>query len=239
MRVGMRCPALCRWSCAALLAIACGLASGSAEAHGGEAIVLVPLLGDMIFTVYDFVAFADEDRSNGWLIPQFIWTTPQAVLLNIEPFSSGELPLFLSVWTSQLSAFSIYGLASPDVSTSALYGISWAIGFNTALTTKVTALAVEREWSPRAIAITQLVAATPQLIVAGYALASPESIPRQRAAVLAFGGWSGALFAHGVASLILFRPKPPPKAKQAWQLAPSMLHGEHGLAPGLVAFGTL
>ncbi len=201
--------------------------------------MLVPLLGDTIFTVYDFVAFADEDRSNGWLIPQFIWTTPQAVLLNIEPFSSGELPLFLSIWTSQLSAFSSYGLASPDVSTSALYGLSWAIGFNTALTTKTIALALQREWSPPAIAITQLVAATPQLIAAGYALASPEGIPRQRAAVLAMGGWSSALFVHGVASLILFRPKPPPKTKQAWQLAPGMLQGERMLAPGLVAFGEL
>ena len=226
---------------AAALAAACLTWTAPAAAHGGEAVVFVviPVLGNVVFSVYDFVAFADNDRSNGWLITQTIWASPQALLLNIEPFSFGEFPLFLHIWANQLSAFGIYGLASSRVSSTALYGLAWGIGFDTALTAKTTALALQGEWSPRSIAITQLVAATPQLIVAGYALASPESIPNQRAAVLALGGWSSAILVHGVASLILYRPKPAPKpAKQAWQLAPSVLQGERGLAPGLAAFGT-
>jgi hypothetical protein len=233
--------ALGQWTCAVSFAAASLTVARPVEAHGQEVVgvVLIPLLGDTVFTVYDFVAFADDDRSKGWLITQTVWATPQALLLGMDHFSFGAFPLGISIWADQLSAFGVYGLASPSVSTTTLYGLSWAIGANTAITTKAIALALDGEWSPRTIAITELVAAAPQLAVAGYALASPESIPHQRAAVLALGGWSSAILLHGVASLIWYRPKPPPEPKRAWQLAPGMLPGERGLAPGLVAVGTL
>ena len=201
----------------------------------------VPLLGDAVFTVYDGVAAGSDERSNGWLITQSIFTTPQAVFLGLGPHFVGpdELPLGIQIWLTQLSAFSIYGLASPRVSMPTLYGISWALGADLAITNQVAALSLQRRFSPPTQAITSIVASVPQLVVAGYALASPDSVPRQRAAVLALGGWSSALLLHGAASLVWYRPAPPVKPEQAIQLGPSMLQGARGLVPGLVASGVL
>ena len=136
----------------------------------------------------------------------------------------------------QLSAFSIYGLASPRVSTRALYGLSWGIGANTALSNNAVAMALEKMWLRPSVAITQLAFAVPQLAVAGYALHSPEDFPRQRAAVLTLGAWSSALFVHGVLSLALYRPKPLPP-QQTWRVVPSMIESELALAPAITAVG--
>lgn len=199
-------------------------------------------VADASFAVTDLVAAANDSRSNVWVIPQAVVTTPQSALLSygqvIDPFDAGGT-LATGV-VDHLAAFSIYGLASPRVSTSALYGISWGIGLDTAFTSSAIGRAIEGEFAPRSIAIMQLVASAPQIVVGAYALRSPRDFPRQREAVIALGAWSSALFVHGALSLALYKPKPEPdpnKKQQSFHLVPSFVSADLALAPGLVAVG--
>lgn len=241
-----------RWLAAGLLGAACVAAPARAQAHGlDEGVVLfalVVVVADTSFAVADFVAAANDSRSNVWVIPQAVLATPQAVALSVgqvvEPY---EAPgVFFTGVIDQLAAFSIYGLASPHVSTSTLYGISWGIGFDTAFTNDAIGRAVAGEFAPRSVAIMQLVASAPQIALGAYALRSPRDFPRQREAAIALGAWSSALFVHGALSLALYRPKPEPGAEpkpdakqkqQSFHLVPSLVSADLALAPGLVAVG--
>jgi hypothetical protein len=232
---------------AGLLGVACAAAPAPARAHGlddgGLLFALFVAVADATFVVGDVIAAADDSRSNVWVIPQAVVTTPQAVALSVgqvvDPYGPGET-LATGV-VDQLAAFSIYGLASPRVSTSTLYGISWGIGLDTAFSNAAIAGALEGQWSPRSLAVMQLVGSVPQMLVGGYALRSPQDFPRQRAAAVALGAWSSAVFVHGALSLALYRPEPgkpgPAKKQQSFHLVPSLVSDNLALAPGLVAMG--
>ena len=241
----MNATGLRRWLVAGPLGLVSLASPSPASAHGppGEvaAVLLTIVVVDATFTVVDFVAFADDSRSNAWVIPQAILATPQAILFGGATHHDTDVPVGLCIAMNQLTAFALYGLASPRVSTSALYGLSWGIGANTALTNKAVALALHGEFPSRAMAITELVSSVPQIAVAGYALRTPDEFPRQRAAVLALGAWSSALFVHGALSLAFYRPKPEPKAaptpQHTWRLTPGVVSSDLAFAPGLVALG--
>jgi len=229
-----------RWGCAAGLAFAVLAAPEAAYAHGGQGAaqaILVAALGDVVFTTYDLVALAGDERGSGWLVAQGIWATPQAVLLDIEPFDSAGIPLGVGIWLNQLTAFSLYGLWDKQASASSLYGISWAMGANAALTTHIAAAAFDGRFLPPSQAITALVASVPQMALALYAIESPESLSEQRQAVLLLGAWSAGIFSHGAASLFFYRPKPPPRAEATWKLTPTVLAAQRGLAPALSVRG--
>lgn len=233
-----------RWLAAGVLGIACASAPGRAAAHtpnfsdGEVAVILVAFLSDLTFTVVNAVAATNDSRHDAWVIPQAVLSTPQAILFGVVEYDDDKdfIPVAMPIVINQLTAFSIYGLASPRVSTTALYGLSWGIGADAALTNNAVSHALGGMFVKRSTAITELVFAVPQLAVAGYALHSPEDFPRQRAAVLALGAWSSALLVHGVLSLALYRPKPlpseTPKKEQAWFVMPSLIERELGPAPG-------
>lgn len=201
--------------------------------------ILVAFLSDLTFTVVDAVAAASDSRHNAWVIPQAVLSAPQAILFGVVEYDDDNdfIPVAMPIVINQLTAFSVYGLASPRVSTTALYGLSWGIGADAALTNNAVSRALEGMFVKRSVAITELVFAVPQLAVAGYALHRPEDFPRQRAAVLTLGAWSSALFVHGVLSLALYRPKPlpseTPKKEQTWHVVPSVIERELGPAPGV------
>ena len=227
-----------RWLAAGALGIGClssprlAVARGPYFSTGESAVILVAFLSDVTFTVADAVAAASDNRHNAWVIPQAVLSTPQAILFGVVEYDDNDfIPVALPIVINQLTAFASYGLASPRVSTTSLYGLSWGIGANAALTNNAVAAATAgRLFVPPSVAITELAFAVPQLAVAGYALHSPQDFPRQRAAVLALGAWSSALFVHGVLSLALYRAKPLP-TPQSWHVFPSLIGSELGPAP--------
>lgn len=227
-----------RWLAAGALGIGCLSSPQLAAARepyfsdGEGAVLLVAFLSDVTFTVVDAVAAANDSRHNAWVIPQAVLSTPQAILLGVVEYDDNDfIPVALPIVINQLTAFASYGLASQRVSTTALYGLSWGIGANAALTNNAVAAATAGNLFVRpSVAITELAFAVPQLAVVGYALHSPQDFPRQRAAVLTLGVWSSALFVHGVLSLALYRAKPRP-TPQAWHVFPSLIGRELGPAP--------
>ena len=196
------------------------------------AVLLVAFLSDVTFTVADVVAAANDSRHNAWVIPQAVLSAPQAILLGVVEYDDHDfIPVALPIVINQLAAFASYGLASQHVSTTQLYGLSWGIGANAALTNNALAAASEgRIFVGRGVAITELAFAVPQLALAGYALHRPQDFPRQRAAVLTLGAWSSALFVHGMLSLALYRAKPRP-TPQTWHVLPSIVACELGPVP--------
>lgn len=227
-----------RWLAAGALVIGClssprlAAANGPHFSDGETAVILVAFLSDVTFTVADAVAAATDSRHNAWVIPQAVLSTPQTILFGVVEYDDNDfVPVALPIVINQLTAFASYGLASQGVSTTPLYGLSWGIGANAALTNNAVSAATEgRIFVGRSVAITELAFAVPQLAVAGYALHSPQDFPRQRAAVLTLGVWSSALFVHGVLSLALYRAKPPP-TPQTWHVFPSLIGRELGPAP--------
>lgn len=223
----------------------CLLAPGSAWAHGpsnGElAAALLIAAGDLAFVVGDVVAFANDERDKVWLIPQAIFTTPQAASLNVLAYLEQDTPVGIAMFGDQVATFAIYGLANPELSTTALYPLSWAIGSNLALTNNAFALSLHSKLSSKAVATTEITAAVPQLVVAGFALGSPSNFPSQRPVLLALGGWSAALFTHGAMSLI-FRhaaadAHEPPEAGFDFHLTPGMVTADRQRAPGVFVHG--
>src|SRR5262245_29946862 len=149
-----------RWLAAGLVGATCLVASVPARAHGHPDDVLVAIMvgtivADTAFFAIDAIAAIDDSRSNAWVIPQAILTTPQVLFFSgfelSDPFESAPGLLFSGV-VHHLGAFSIYGLASPRVSTTALYGLSWGIGTNTALTSNVIGYTIAAQFAPPAIA---------------------------------------------------------------------------------------
>jgi hypothetical protein len=205
---------------------------------------LAVIAGDMAFATADVIAFAGDSRSTVLLLPQAIFVTPQALLFNSSPYTDPEMPVGIAMFGDQMATFAIYGMASSRVSTTVLYPLSWAIGANVALTNNALALAFQSKLSPKAVATTEIVASVPQLIVAGFALGSPDNFSSQRSALFALGGWSAGLFTHGVMSL-MFRyaahePEPEPKRPQAeWKLTPGLVStsAERSVAPGFLVHG--
>lgn len=218
------------------------------SAHGLDTpttvvLVVVPLI-DSAFMIGDAVAAVDDARSNFWLLPQAVFLAPQAALLGIERYDDEPfLPLGVSIVVAQLTAFPVYGLASPQVSTTALYGLSWGVGVNAALTNNAVALASRGKLASPIVAVSELAASVPQIAVAGFALHSPPDFPRQRAAVLALGAWSSALFVHGALSLAFYRPAPKQRSAShsappwSFTVAPGLVPSEMAAAPGLMVLG--
>ena len=229
--------------------LCCLLTPARASAHGLDdtqvAVELALLAGDIAFSVADIAAYAGDARSNAWLIPQAIYTLPQAALCNAETYISSDSLLGVSIVGDQLATFAIYGVAGRGVSTTALYPLSWGIGANIALTNNAVALTLRSKLASKSVATTEIVASVPQLVVAGFAVGSARNFPSQRPVLLALGGWSAGLFTHGVMSLVLrhvapraYEPDDANKDEQAgWSLNPSVVAVDRSRVPGFVIQG--
>jgi hypothetical protein len=227
----------------------CLLTPARASAHGLDdpavGIALAVAAGDLAFAVADVAAFAGDARSNAWLIPQAIYTPPQAALCNADAYISRGSLLGVCIFGDQLATFAIYGVAGRGVSTTALYPLSWAIGANIALTNNAVALTLRSKLASTSVATTEIAASVPQLVAASFAVGSARNFPSQRPVLLALGGWSAGLFTHGVMSLVLrhaapraYEPKTLDKDEQAgWSLSPSMVAVDRSQAPGFVIYG--
>src|SRR5690349_5490285 len=229
------------------LALACFGTGRNACAHGQEVLsVVLPIMAaDTIFTMYDLGAFATDARSQGFMLVQSIGTIPQAFLFDVgtayDPGENDDVDVILgvSIWLNQLAAFGSYALARPEASTRVAFGLSLAISADAALTSSSIGLFRHSRLAPGSMAILEILASTPQLALATYAVASPLEVQAERKSILLLGAWSSALFAHGIASLALERPRSCVRTRNAasFQLAPTWLRSEAGSAPGIAAFG--
>jgi hypothetical protein len=103
-----------------------------------------------------------------------------------------------------------HGLAGAALSTArpdVLYGVPWAVGFDTAFTVSALAAAGGHHLFSRPLGAVEMALTAPQIAVASYAIVKdPHGVLGWAPLV----GWSGALFVHGLVSVIVPRPEPPP-----------------------------
>ena len=117
---------------------------------------------------------------------------------------------------------------------------SFSVGADTALSTVVLTRASMGQLSRRFMGMTEALVAVPQLVVSsGEAIRASGG---DRTAWAALGVWSGALFAHGLASVVkgadggeLDQPQAP-RAPVTLSIAPMMVAGATSRGPG-VTFG--
>src|SRR4051812_45921398 len=109
-----------RWWGAALIGVGCLAAPAPAQAHGLDGpellIALGVAAGDVAFAVGDVVAFAADSRSTVWLLPQAIFTTPQAARSSVLAYIDPDTPVGLTIFADQLATFAMYGIANRRVS---------------------------------------------------------------------------------------------------------------------------
>jgi hypothetical protein len=113
------------------------------------------------------------------------------------------LPLGASVWSGALTAHGIWGAASPQSDPALVMGVSWAVGANVAFTVGAVGAATNRRLRVPELVLgsLELAGTAPTIAVGAYELASPGRPSKPVFAGLV--AWSGALFVHGVASVVV------------------------------------
>jgi len=165
-------------------------------------------VGDLVLTGSDLVYLPNGRRpAIGWSITKAVIGVPQALFYNgilassaASGDSSGTLIFgtFASAYTTSLAVNGIWLLAS-DRDPSSLYGLSWAIGANTAFTSAAVGTIIGKKWPGTSFGFFEMVAMAPTLTVGAVRLADPTS---ERLAWGVLMGWSGVLFTHGLVSVI-------------------------------------
>jgi hypothetical protein len=252
----------------AILAVALVLAPArparaGAAADIGRAIGIalgggVILGADVVYTVHDAsVAEKGERPSRGWSMSETFGATPQAIIANgflVAGLASGEskgfAPVYFllpSIWTSALSTHGIWGVASKSVHPGTLFGASWAIGANLAFTSGALGAAFDDRLPGAPFGVVEMLGTTPTIAVGISRLVDPKGT--DKGAWAALTAWSGALFVHGVASLVTGLQDKGEEEQQSEQgddkprdgarfyLAPTIVSDGVARVPGIVAGG--
>lgn len=258
----------------AALAIGAVVATpGDARAGSGEDIALAGLGAGLLGFLGADIAFAAHDLDaaihnnlirDDWLPAEAVVTVPQTLLFNTlllglntdndEDFAIlgtalGTLP---TAGVTALTTHGFWGIADKNTDADAMAGISVIVGTNVALTMSAIGRATQRRVHSRGIGIFTTALATPGTVVGIYE--STFSRPQQPAWI-GLTAWSGALFVHGVVSMIVDgKPRssePPPEAasrglqrgpkglfaQASFTVAPTVLSDGGRQMPGIVAGG--
>jgi len=154
------------------------------------------------------------------------------------------LTALMGGWTGAMSTSGSWGLAA-DIDAASLYGISWAIGMNTALTTMAVGSLVGGKRGKLAQGIFEMGGTLPTLAVSAVRLTDPTSA---RPAWGALAGWSGLIFVHGLVTTLRARsseaseerpPEPPAGAAFAPRVffSPTVVSDGVRSSPGLSVSG--
>lgn len=139
-----------------------------------------------------------------------------------------------------LAVHGIWAVGWAGADPEALYGGSWAIGTNTALTAAALSSTIRGRLPWRWQGLVGIIEAAPVLAGCSAVAATPGRTDRVQFA--AIGAWSGALLAHGGLTLA-FGPRsehvnePEPKKSAEVTLAPTILPGGRVPAQGPVLVG--
>ncbi|APR85659.1 Hypothetical protein A7982_11008 [Minicystis rosea] len=237
-------------------------ASGDTAIAGA---VLVVFGVDVGLTSYDvFVAAKGRLPTRAGAITEIALVAPQSVLVTggltavVLDNKRSEPALALIVippmWINAMTTHGIWGAATDRVRPELLPALSLMVGANATLTTFALGHAFSQRLLSRPLGVAAMALTAPQLAVAIPAAIKSD---RDRNAWIGAASWSGALFVHGLVSTILAPPepdppiapppppppdvpeKPPLLVPASIRLAPTMIVGERGSAPGLVLTGTL
>lgn len=213
------------------MAIAAAMTTLAPETHAssaaddfGRAIVGVLAVGalgivNVGLTIPDVAYAASGDRQpTGLAVTKIVICAPQALFYHaitvslvaddIEP-EVALLTTFGTAWTGSMTTGAIWSLAN-DIDSASLYGISWAIGLNSAFTAAAAAqLFGEKPMKSRTFSIVQMASMVPTLAVSAVRLTDPTAT---RPAWAALAGWSGLIFTHGLVTAI--RAGKDPKSAQ-------------------------
>jgi hypothetical protein len=179
---------------------------------------------DLAMTGYDIgLAAAGEAPAHGWLVAETAIAAPQALFLNgLLPFAAingGEPDTsVIIIPTAMVTTLAVHGTSglvfSPQPAEH--IGLSAAVATNATLTNAALTRAFSGELSSIPVAAIQVSATVPQIIVGTVKAAT---LAEERARWIGLTAWAGALFLHGVASLIwgddqegepTMAPEPPP-----------------------------
>jgi hypothetical protein len=203
------------------ITIAAALTTLSPEAHANSgldglgAVIITGLTAGALGIVNIGLTFPDvgytlsgERQPKPLAITKIVLCAPQAVFYHGLTFYSaidgGEeeltlLATFGAAWTGAMTTSAIWSLAD-DIDPASLYGISWAIGTNSAFTAAALGnLFSESPWKGRIFGIAEMASMVPTIAVSAIRLADPTSA---QPAWGALAGWSGLLFVHGLATTI-------------------------------------
>lgn len=205
-------------ACALSLASVAFLSPGSARADSSGEIAAATLLvaggiADCVFLGYDAAVAGNEELpSTKWATAELIVTLPQTGILNgiaaaftvdrHEPEVTLAVLPFVAI-TGALTSHGALRLITAEFDPKTLFFLSPAIGLNLTMTSAaLTAMFHKRRLFVPAVGVAEVVVALPPLIGGIYALGLEDSTK------LGWGlltGWSGALVAHGVASIVADR----------------------------------
>lgn len=219
---------------------------------GGAMILCVVAMGaavaDTAFTISD-VAYTAQRRQPPTAVSvlETALILPQAILFDaMVAYNAGSsekggadsvLLLTAGAWTTSLSTHGIVASAAPSWTPTATLGTSAVLGSNLAMTADVLARALDGRFSPRSIAVTQLVFTAPEIL--GSALQIPNTLS-ERPLWIGLTVWSSTLFLHGIISLAVGGEKiskEGPASKNA-SLTPLVFGEGRGRVMGLSWAGT-
>lgn len=210
----------------------------------------VAVLGVTAITITDLVfSIGGERQPKEWAITKIWVCAPQTVLYHglSFGFSYGDeeriaaLTTLMGASTGAMTTSGIWSLAD-DIDPASLYGISWAIGANTAFTSMALGdLFGSRRRRMRALGIVEMASMVPTMAVSAFRLTDPTS---SRPAWGALAGWSGLLFVHGLVATVVEKkrsgptePKEEKSAASQIQFGPTLVTDGSRRVPGLMIGG--
>jgi len=228
---------------------------GEARASDDEAIIIGITaatfgIADLGFFAYDLAMVSGDDiPSEGAAITQVVLGMPQVIGFNMglgvltleeKKKHGGGMALALVAPTtiaSGLATHGIWSLADREADPEGLFFLSPLIGSNVALTTVMMTNTIAGRPSGPVLAVGQMLLTAPNVAVGGYFLSQGS----QLATWIGFTTWSGALFTHGLISLIWGAADDDSDSRYSSSpplfFTPTTFAGEQGPLPGAVMGG--
>lgn len=204
------------------IAISTALTTLTPEGHAGDrlegigtAIVITMAagvlgVGNVVVSIPDLVYVAKgQPQPTALAVTKIVLCAPQTLFYHgIASYFASELsdieaitllPTLMGAWTGAMTTSAIWSL-NDDIDPASLYGISWAIGANSAFTAAAfgTFFSKRPAYSKK-FGIAEMVMMTPSIAVSALRLTDPTA---SRGAWAALGGWSGLLFVHGLVTTV-------------------------------------
>jgi hypothetical protein len=184
-----------------------------ARAHDtGTEVLLAVLVVDAAAVTYDtFVVASNERPLPGIAAAEAIVALPQVLAYGwlVEQMTRSKESLSPLVAVGAVPSFmmvhGVWGAASRRVDPGALYGASWAVGIDSALTVNAIGAARSPRLMGRSAGTVEMVLTAPQMAVATTEAAVTKD-GEDRTGWLLLDGWAGALFVHGAASAVVGDP---------------------------------
>jgi hypothetical protein len=236
------------------------LTTSEASARAGDeavpiAVAVAVVAVDLGFGIYDTTVVARRGLpSQGVATAEALVAAPQMILAHIghglaTSMSGAEDTPGLAALVlvpGAVDAMFVHGMWGANTTIAipgAYYGVSAAIGFDTALTTAALTYAGCGRTGGKALGSTAMILTAPQIAASSYGIVKD---PGNRAGWGVLAGGSGALFTYGLASLVAPNPggscgepapvvepprpsKPPLLVPDSIQIAPTALAGGSGL----------